>query len=494
MRRPRTTIAVVGAGIAGLAAAWELTGGADGPGPDTPAVVLLEADARVGGKLAGIPVDGRTVDVGPDSFLGRRPEAYDLCVEVGLGDRLVPIGASGAAVWSRGAARPLPAGLFLGVPTRLAPVARSGILSASGVARLAVDAVAPRPDRRGPLADRAIGPLVSRKLGHEVVDRLVEPLLGGIYAGTLADASAAAVLPALLGVAEGRSSLMRSLRRMEASSELRSGGDAPAFWALRGGLESLAARLAERLHERRVEVRMSSALRSLERTGDRWLLRGDGGEVAADGVVLAVPAGAAADLLAPHDAEAAGPLRQLEYASVAVVTLVYPAGALPDDLYGTGLLVPRGTPLPPPVAASLGASEGDRAMVTACSYLWSKWPHLAAPDGSRLVRASVGRFGDDRFAALDDDALVCRVAAELAGFLGVTAAARTWAVTRWQDALPQYRVHHLLRVGAAEAAAKRLGGMAVAGAAYRGVGIPACIATGRDAARDLMARLESAVI
>ena len=507
--RAGTAVAVVGGGIAGLTAAWELTGGAIGPGPDTPHVVLLEADSRLGGKLAGAEIDGRPVDVGPDGFLGRRPEAHDLCVEVGLGDDLVPIGASGATVYARGAPRRLPDGLFLGVPTRYLPVARSGILSPLGSARLAVDVVAPLPDRRGPLGDRAIGPLVSRKLGHEVVDRLVEPLLGGIYGGSVADASAAAVLPALLRVAKGRASLMRSLRRMAAGGAAVPGpapggtarpvegahdshtAAAPAFWALRGGLGSLTDRLGVELATRGVEVRTSAPVQALVRTEDRWLIHSAQGSFSVDGVVLALPASPAASLLAPHDAHAASHLEQMAYASVAVVTFAFGAGALPADLFGTGLLVPRGTPLPPRTAASLGASPGETAMVTACTYLSTKWPHLAAADGTRLVRASVGRHGDERFAAMDDGALTRRVAAEVAGFLGVTAAARSSIVTRWPDALPQYRVHHLLRVGAVDAAVKRLDGLAVAGAAYRGVGIPACIASGREAARDVLSRLEA---
>ena len=510
----RPTVVVVGGGIAGLAAAWELTGGAGGPGGDAggpaggpPVVVVLEADHRLGGKLRTERFGSLALDVGPDGFLARRPEATTLCRELGLGAELEPIGASGAAVWARGRRRPMPAGLFLGVPTRFLPVARSGILSPLGTVRLLVDLVAPRPDRRGPLGDRAIGPLVTRKLGRQAVRRLVEPLLGGIYAGGVSDASAAAVFPPLLQVSQGRASFMRSMGRLARSGPAAPGPAAPgapgpaapaapggppapepAFFALHDGLASLVDRLSAALHQRGVEIRTGCAVTGLVPDGGRWRVTTPAGPVDADGVVLAVPARPAAELLAPVDADVAATLQTVAYASVAVVTMAFPAGALPDNLYGTGLLVPKDTPLPPASTAILGTPEDERCMVTACTYLSTKWPHLADADRV-LVRASVGRFGDDRFWALDDQGLVDRVAGELAGLLDVTARPVAAQVTRWKEALPQYRVHHLLRVGGVESAARRLGALAVAGAAYRGVGIPACIASGRSAARVVLGRL-----
>jgi protoporphyrinogen oxidase len=209
-----------------------------------------------------------------------------------------------------------------------------------------------------------------------------------------------------------------------------------------------------------------------------------------------VPAAPAADLLVAHDADAAALLRAIEYSSVALVTLAYPDGAVGEglagtELVGTGLLVPRHSPLPAALADQLGGGrKGDDGsfMVTACSYLSRKWPHLARP-GELLLRASVGRFEDRRFTALSDEQLVARVAAEVGVLLGIDGAPATSSVTRWADGLPQYRVHHLLRVTGIEAAVKRLPGLAVAGAAYRGVGVPACVASGRAAGRAVLTAL-----
>jgi len=505
------TVAVVGGGIAGLAAAWELSGGAAGPAADTPRVVLLEAGPTVGGKLRSEPFAGRSVDMGPDGFLGRRPEAADLCAEVGLGDDLVPIATSGAAVLARGRRRSLPAGLVLGIPTRFWPTVRSGILGPRGSLRLLRDVVAPRTDSRGPLGDRAIGPLVARKLGQRVVDALVDPLIGGIHAGGVGDMSSAAVFPLLLAVAQRRGSFMRALRSVvpaehvgaptatrpdvlepapddgaDGASAPAGHGDAeepPAFWALRPGICALPERLAGRLTERGVAVRTGAPVELLDQADGGWVLHTPDGPVVADGLVLAVPAPVAAELIGPHDVDAATLLGGIVWASVAVVTFAFAADDLPSGLVGTGLLVPAGS------RRHRREGHGDgHFLVTACTYLSAKWPHLSAGD-EVLLRASVGRFGDERFAALDDDALVARVHDELGELLGLTATPHTSVVVRWPESFPQYRVHHLLRVTGIESALRRLPAVAVAGASYRGVGIPACVASGRTAAQTVMGSL-----
>ncbi len=323
--------------------------------------------------------------------------------------------------------------------------------------------------------------------------------------------SAAAAHPVLLAASQGRAGLMRSLRRAQAgdtgpaatgTAAIDPTGDGPneptgpvpAFWALRGGLGTLVDRLVTALADRGVTVRTDCAVDRLDRGpdgGPAWSLHTTGGTVAADAVVLAVPAAPAADLLAGHDADAAALLQAIDYSSVALVTLTYPDRALGTALLGTGLLVPRHSPLPAALADELGVgrTRDDRSfMVTACSYLSRKWPHLAQP-GELLLRASVGRFEDRRFIGLSDEQLVARVAAEVGVLLGLDGAPTASSVTRWDNGLPQYRVHHLLRVTGIEAAVKRLPGLAVAGAAYRGVGVPACVASGRAAGRAVLTAL-----
>lgn len=465
-------VIVIGGGISGLAAAWELSGGAQGPNADTPEVIVLEGSDRLGGALRGETIGGRVVDVGPDGFLGRRPEALDLCHELALGDALVPIAGRGAGVWARGRVRPLPAGLALGIPTRFWPAARSGILGFRGNAALARDVVAPRPDLRGPIGDRSVGPLVARKLGQRVVDMLVDPLIGGIHAGSVDDMSTVATYPPLLVAAQRRGSLMRALR---AEVPKPSADAPPLFWSLEGGTSSLVHALSAALVARGTIIHRARSADALERQGAKWVVTSGPDAFEADGVVVATAAPAASRLLHPLDDEIGGLLSGIDYASVTLVTFRVPEDSLAAPLVGTGFLVPR-----------RGTGRGnDKWAVTACTYLSTKWPNLARP-GEQLLRASLGRFGNDEANGWSDDKVIERAWSELSTFIGVSGDPLEALVARWPAALPQYRVHHLVRTSGIESAVARLGNVAVAGAAYRGVGIPACIASGRAAARSLL--------
>ena len=480
------SVVVIGAGITGLAAAWELVGGPDAGGGR---VTVLEAGDRLGGKLQAVQVGDRTVDVAADAFVARRPEATTLVAELGIADELVEVATGGASVFARGRLRPLPAGLALGVPTRWWPLARSGILSPLGSLRAALDLVIPaRPgpggEPDGRLADRAVGDVVGGRLGRGVVDRLADPLIGGINAGSVDQLSAAAAFPGLVPAAARGGSLMRALRPPPAGRPPAgpppggSSGGSALFATVAGGTNALASALAGALGERGVALRTGAPVAALDPKGTGWRIELASGEVIeADGVIVATPAPAAASLLDGAAPDASALLAPIEYASVTVVTLVWPEAQVPTHLTGTGFLVPR--------TERVG---GQAALITGCTYLDRKWPLLRRP-GEVLLRASVGRFGDDRAAALGDDELVGRVTGELARILGVSGTATHAAVTRWPDALPQYRPGHLERMASLQLAVARVGTLGVAGAFVAGVGIPACIGSGRSAARDVRASM-----
>ncbi len=495
--RPGPVIAVVGAGIAGLAAAWELATADLPPGSRPPTVLVLEADDRVGGKLAAAEFAGRTVDLAADAFLGRRPEATELCEELGIADELVPVGASGASILARGRLRPMPTDLALGVPTRWWPLARSGLLNPAESVRAAKDLVKPHLASKRIMGDRAVADIVGDRLGRPVVDRLVDPLIGGINAGGVDHLSAAATFPALIAASLQPGSLMRALRRLP-----RPDAEAPVFWSLLEGTASLVDRLVDRLVDSEspgeVSIRTGVSVDAIDPHPDsagsprRWglTLRGSGSssvtggvgaDLVVDGIVLAVPAPRAAVLLAPVAPVVAGILSTVEYASVAVVTMAIPADAIGGSLDGTGFLVPR-----------TSLVNGRRVLMTGCTYLSRKWPHLATP-GRELIRVSVGRDGDERYQDLDDDEIAAAAFSELAGVLDIAGDPTDARVTRWEGAFPQYRVGHLIRVAKIEEGVADLPGLAVAGAAYRGVGIPACIGSGRNAARAVLSSLAGMV-
>ena len=468
-------VAVVGGGIAGLSAAWELCriSGADG---SRCRVTVLEADDRLGGKLQSTTFAGRPVDLGADAFLTRRPEALQLCRELGMQSELVAPATGTAYVWSRGMLRQLPRGLALGVPTRIGPLARSGILSPLGLARAALDVVAPIGRAETTKGDGAIGPLVRRRLGRQVVERLADPLIGGIHAGSVQDMSAAAVFPDLLQAATTPGSLMGNLRAPAPPARPVGSPPAPVFFGVQGGMSRLVERLEAALFEHEVEMRRSWGVEALQR-GGRWVLSGPRGEtMEADAVVLAVPAFVGARIVRRIRPHLANLLSSIEHASVTLVTMGFADIALGDLPPGSGMLVPR----------------TEDGMVTACTWMSAKWPALARP-GEVLVRVSMGRHGDERPQSLDDDALVRQACRELAGPMAVTGLPTQSMVARFPDAFPQYGVGHLALVAEVEHDAARLGGLALAGAALQGVGIPACIASGRRAAKAVTGQLEQTV-
>lgn len=443
----RLRIAVVGGGIAGLAAAWELRDAAE--------VAVFEPE-HIGGKIKTTPFAGRPVDEGPDAFLTRVPGAVGLCQELGLTDQLVAPAAGRTLVWSPTGLHRLPEGLVLGVPTSVRALASSGLLSPQGMVRAALDLVLPATP---PAGDVSVDELVGRRFGSEVAARLVEPLLGSIHAAPTAELSAAATAPNLLAAAGSSRSLLLALRRQAGGA----GVGGPVFLTPRGGLERLVDRLVERLGAAGVRFN-PAAVGSVEVTEGRVRVDGE----AFDGVVLAVPAATAARLLGPT---APAGLRAIETTDVVLVTMEVPAAAVAAMSEVNGIL----------------AQPGTGALMTACSFGTSKWPHWRATDELAVIRVSAGRHGDRRASEMGDADLVERLAGDLGRALGRSVEPVRHRVSRWPGAFPLYRVGHLSLVDGIESDLSRSWPrVAVAGASYRGAGVPACIAGGRAAARRVL--------
>lgn len=439
-------VLVVGGGVAGLTAAYLLAQRGD-------EVTVLEAAPEAGGKLRRVEVGGVVVDVGAEAMLNRRPEGVELARELGLAVEHPALAAS--RIWTRGGLRPLPRSV-MGVPVDLAELRESGVLSTAGLAR--VEAEQPGI----PVGDDvSVGDLVASRLGDEVVDRLVEPLLGGVYAGHARRLSARATVPQLVFLAANGPLLEAELPR----------SDVPVFAGLPGGMAGLTEALASRL-----DVRTGSTVRALARAGDGFVVT-TGPTTAeerlqADAVVLAAPAAPAARLLGELVPAAAEELAAVEYASMAVVTLAFRADQVAGLETSSGFLVP-------PV---------DGRQIKASTFSFAKWDWVraaGAEQGLVHLRTSLGRHGEEATLQRSDEDLVAASLADLAAAVGLGAAPVASHVQRWGGGLPQYAVGHLDRVARVRAAVAGVEGLAVCGAAYDGVGIPAVIGSARKAVLEL---------
>jgi len=480
-------VAVVGGGISGLAGAHRLRT-LLGPGAR---ITVFEQTDRLGGVLRTVDLAGVPIDVGAEAYLARRPEVAALAAELGLADRLVHPSGATATVRAGGRTTPLPGRTVLGVPGSTARL--DELLSPAAVAMAAAERALPL-DWDG--ADRSVGELLRARFGDELADRLVDPLLSGVYAGRVDGLGLRATMPALAAkldagatslTAAADSLLPPATPSVSRESGIPSGrvGDsvspaarpAPVFGAVRGGYQVLLDALREAAG---AQVRLGLPVRALSRRPGGWRLE-VGTAVApetldVDAVLLAVPAPALRRLLeheAPRAARATG---TVELASPVVVALAYrgrDAAGLPAS---SGLLVAAGEPL----------------SAKAFTHTARKWPHLApeATDGLVRLRASLGRAGEPAAALrVPDEELVARVRADLATVAGISAAPVAVHVQRWGGGLPQYGVGHDDLVGELEAAVAELPGIAVAGALLHGVGVPACVATGQAAAAAIVVDL-----
>ncbi|HEY4569515.1 MAG TPA: protoporphyrinogen oxidase [Kribbella sp.] len=462
-----TRVVVVGGGISGLAAAHALA-----TGPNPPEITVLEGSPRLGGKLAGGEIEGVPVDLGAESVLARRPEAVDLIRAVGLGDDLVHPATTSAGLWVGDRIRAIPP-TVMGVPVD--PSAAADVLGATAAERAAQEAELPPPALT---EDVAIGRFVAERMGSAVTDKLIDPLLGGVYAGKAEEISLAAAVPELYAKLRTAPSLLAATAELREAGQRRAGQ--PVFAGIVGGINRLIDALEQDLTGRGVEIRRKLTVRRITRTPDGFAL--EAGPVpeptylTADAVVVAVPAAPAARMLAEVVPAASAELSTIEYASMAIVTLAVRKRDWPAGATGSGFLVP--------------SVEGRS--IKASTYSHAKWEWSSEAGGELAVlRASVGRLGEEYLLQRSDEELVALAVTDLKHAVGLDAPVVGSLVTRWGGGLPQYAVGHLDRVDRVEAAVADVPGLAVCGAAYRGVGIAACVALGGKAATRVQAHLES---
>jgi oxygen-dependent protoporphyrinogen oxidase len=483
----RPLVAIVGGGIAGLAAADRLDAAhraGAGAGSAGPRIVLLEASERIGGNIRTESFAGRPLDVGAEALLARVPGALELCHDLGLEHDLVAPAEEQPYVWTD-RLRPLPPRLMSGVPDGSQALIGSGILSPLGLARAGLDLIVPA---RRPTKDVSIGALVRGRLGNQVLERLIDPLLGGIHAGNCDELSVRAAAPQLEAALRKRRSLVRGLRALSGASLQAPMG--PTFLTLSGGLGELVRTLRERAAC--VEYRTGCAPRGLSPLpaggagdgdgvgvgveggrggGGVRLTLADGESLDADHVILAVPAFAAAAILAEACPAAAGELEGIHYASVATIALSYPIEAFDGRPAGSGFLAQR---------------NRGRA-ITACTWSSAKWPHLAGD--TVLLKCSAGHSADRTALDLDDERLIAAARADLAEAMDLHEAPLEAKVFRFERAMPQYTVGHHERIARLDAALAGLPGVSLCGAAYRGVGVAACIRDGQTAADRVLGAL-----
>jgi protoporphyrinogen/coproporphyrinogen III oxidase len=482
-------VAIIGGGIAGLAAAYELEK-ARGAGAAVE-YTLFESRERLGGSLASETVNGIVLERGPDSFLSEKPAGAELCRELGLEDQLTPSNDANRKthIVVKNRLVPLPDGLMFLIPTKLVPTALTGLFSPATKMKMALELLhPPTPSSQ----DESVASLVERHFGKEAVDRLADPLLSGIYGGDATQLSARTVLPKLVEMETQYGSLTRgmlaahkqmrakmaAMRAVNGNGGQGQDGHKPTgprsiFTTLKGGLQQLVDALEARLNPE--WVRTSTAVSALERDGSGWRLRFNQADEFYDAVILASPSWASGKLLAAADAALGDELSGIPYSSSITVNLVFDEaqlGPLPD---GFGFLVP--------------AVEG-RAML-ACTFVHRKFAGRT-PTGKAVLRAFLGGAKNEALLDQSDDVLIATVRRELSEILGARVVgphipAEATQVSRWRRAMAQYAVGHQERMKRVKERMAGLPGLRLAGNAYDGIGIPDCIRTGRNAAKELVA-------
>ncbi|TKB75927.1 MAG: protoporphyrinogen oxidase [Nitrospira sp.] len=465
------TVAVIGGGISGLSTAFALHEQAAAAGIPIRCTVVDSAPVW-GGKIVTHRVGNLVTEAGPDSFLSQKPAALDLCKKLGLTDELINTNETGkrASVYSHGRLHELPEGLVVIAPNQLGPFLRSGLLSWTGLARMGLDLALPV---KRSTEDESLAAFFRRRLGRQAFERMLEPLMAGIYAGDAEQMSLQATFPRFVELEQQYGSIIRGMMasKKDGPPATRSSPKRTMFISLKNGLSDLVASLVRRLTDQGVTLKENctvDALRVRSHQPGRWMydvILSGGTALSVDSLVLATPAYVSAELVRPLTPIAGGLLELIPYASTATIAMAYPRASVSNAAEGFGFVVPR--------------IEGRDLIAATWTSL--KWPHRAPPD-QLLARCYVGGVGRETILQLDDQALVARVREEMADICGVTAEPVYVEVNRWMKAMPQYTLGHLERLNQLEAALSRYGGLILTGAGYRGVGIPDCIRDGAIAA------------
>jgi oxygen-dependent protoporphyrinogen oxidase len=451
-------VAIVGGGIAGLAAAYELS-------RRGVSVVVLERAPRAGGVILSEEIDGFTIDGGPDALLIQKPEGIALCGELGLGGRLVPTKLPRVAYIQRGGRlHALPAASVLGIPTRPGPFVRTSLFTWAGKLRMGAELFIP-PRRTD--ADESIGSFMTRRFGREATTFLAEPLLAGIHAGDVDRLSMKALFPRLLDAERTHGSLLRAFR---ANPNSRTPNPDGAFKSLPGGLSELVRGLVKALGEQ--SVRTCRTVTSVTGRGP-FTVRTANEAVEARAVILAAPAFATGAILRDRDEGLARLCGEIPYSSAITVALAFRRDSISHPLAGSGFVVPR--------------VEGTG--ILAGSWLSSKWPHRAPDDNHVLLRTFLGGARDPRAIESSDAELVSTSIAALSPLIGIRGQPLFTRIYRWERGNAQHEVGHLDRIAAIDRALARHPGVFVTGSGFRGVGIPDCVADGRATARTVAAWL-----
>ncbi|MCA1634852.1 MAG: protoporphyrinogen oxidase [Acidobacteria bacterium] len=478
-------IVVVGGGISGLAAAHHLLelaneGVADvgGAGATATEVLLLEASARLGGTLRTTRREGFLLEGGPDSFISEKPAALELARRLGRGPRIIETNSEQrrSFVVRGGKLHPTPEGFQLLAPSRLLPFLTSDIFTWRGKARMALDLFLPRRTPTVGTDDESLAGFVRRRLGREALERMAQPMVGGIYTADPEHLSLRATMPRFLDMEREHRSLIlamwKAARRQKSAgrrAEGASGARYGLFLSFDTGMQTLSDTLAARLPADAVRLDTKVESISLEQDGHRWVVRTAGGErVGADGVVLALPAYVAARLLREADGALADELDAIPYASTATVNLAYRRADIPHPLDGFGFVVPF----------------TEHRATLACTFSSVKFPGRA-PEGHALLRAFVGGALQPEMFELDAESMAAAVRRDLRDLLGIEAPPLFAHVEKWPRSMAQYHLGHRERLGRIRARLARLPALKLCGNAYEGAGVPDCVRSGEEAAREL---------